>query len=162
MKNYRCLVVVGAQWGDEGKGKIVDVLAAEVASSRATRAAPTRGTPSTSKAMSSSFTRSRRASCTPSTRCLLGNGVVVDLEQFFEEIDALHDRGIEAEPRIGISGRAHLLLEYHKRSIRRARRPAAAPGSARRAAASGRPTRTRSRGQASAWPTCRTRPGRGR
>ena len=51
----------------------------------------------------------------PAKRCLLGNGVVLDLEQFFYELDALIARGIDAEPRIGISGRAHLLLEYHKR-----------------------------------------------
>jgi adenylosuccinate synthase len=48
-------------------------------------------------------------------RCLLGNGVVLDVEQFFEELDALAARGIDVQGRVGVSGRAHLLLEYHKR-----------------------------------------------
>ncbi|MEJ2503946.1 MAG: adenylosuccinate synthase, partial [Gemmatimonadota bacterium] len=51
----------------------------------------------------------------PDKRCLLGNGVVLDLDQFFEELDGIQVRGIVAEGRVGISGRAHLLLEYHKR-----------------------------------------------
>jgi adenylosuccinate synthase len=50
-----------------------------------------------------------------SKRCLLGNGVVLDIEQFFEELDALSARGIEVEGRVGVSGRAHLLLDYHKK-----------------------------------------------
>jgi adenylosuccinate synthase len=51
----------------------------------------------------------------PGKRCLLGNGVVLDVEQFFEELDALAARGIDVTGRVGVSGRAHLLLEYHKR-----------------------------------------------
>jgi adenylosuccinate synthase len=45
---------------------------------------------------------------------MLGNGVVMDPFQFFEELDALTARGIDAEGRLGVSGRAHLLLPYHK------------------------------------------------
>jgi adenylosuccinate synthase len=50
----------------------------------------------------------------PNRRCLLGNGVVLDPFQFFQELDKLTARGIDAAPRVGISGRAHLLLSYHK------------------------------------------------
>jgi adenylosuccinate synthase len=70
MKNYRCLVVVGAQWGDEGKGKIVDVLAADAGviaryqgganAGHTVHIGAADGAASTS----SSCTRSRPASCT--------------------------------------------------------------------------------------------------
>ena len=50
----------------------------------------------------------------PGTRCLLGNGLVLDPIQFFEEYDALRGRGIEVEGRVGVSWRAHLLLPYHR------------------------------------------------
>jgi adenylosuccinate synthase len=120
MKNYTCLVVVGAQWGDEGKGKIVDVLAAH-----ATVIARYQGGANAGHTVHigdgtggvEEFILHQIPSgiLHPDKRCLLGNGVVLDLEQFFEELDALEARGIDAEPRIGISGRAHLLLDYHKR-----------------------------------------------
>jgi len=47
-------------------------------------------------------------------RCLLGNGVVLDVEQFFHEYDALAARGIDLEGRVGVSHRAHVLLPYHR------------------------------------------------
>jgi adenylosuccinate synthase len=122
MKNYRCLVVVGAQWGDEGKGKIVDVLARHAGVIARYQGGANAGHTVHIEAadggggfdefilhqIPSGILHSEK-------RCLLGNGVVLDLEQFFEELDSLIARGIDAEPRIGISGRAHLLLEYHKR-----------------------------------------------
>jgi adenylosuccinate synthase len=50
----------------------------------------------------------------PAKHCLLGNGVVLDPFQFFEELDALEARGVDTAGRVGVSGRAHLLLPYHK------------------------------------------------
>ena len=47
-------------------------------------------------------------------RCLLGNGVVLDVQQFFQEYDALLERGINLEGRVGVSLRAQLLLPYHR------------------------------------------------
>ncbi|HUF49695.1 MAG TPA: adenylosuccinate synthase [Longimicrobiales bacterium] len=122
MKAYRCLVVVGAQWGDEGKGKIVDVLAAEAGVIARYQGGANAGhTVHIGDGSGGGSVEEFILHQIPSgilhaqKRCLLGNGVVLDLEQFFEELDALEARGIDAEPRIGISGRAHLLLEYHKR-----------------------------------------------
>lgn len=121
MKNYRCLVVVGAQWGDEGKGKIVDVLAAEAGViaryQGGANAGHTVHIGSEDGDSHEEFILHQIPSgiLHPEKRCMLGNGVVLDLEQFFQELDGLVSRGIDAEPRIGISGRAHLLLEYHKR-----------------------------------------------
>jgi adenylosuccinate synthase len=110
----RCAVVVGAQWGDEGKGKIVDVLAAQVGVIARYQGGANAG--HTVHVGGDEFILHQIPSgiLHKGTRCLLGNGVVVDLEQLFEELDALHARGINAEPQVGISGRAHLLLQYHK------------------------------------------------
>jgi adenylosuccinate synthase len=121
MKNYRCLVVVGAQWGDEGKGKIVDVLAAEATVIARYQGGANAGhtvhigSPDGDGYQEFILHQIPSGILHPDKRCLLGNGVVLDLEQFFEELDGLQDRGIDAEHRIGISGRAHLLLDYHKR-----------------------------------------------
>jgi adenylosuccinate synthase len=121
MKNYRCLVVVGAQWGDEGKGKIVDVLASHAGVIARYQGGANAGHTVHIDAADGPGFEEFILHQIPSgilhadKRCLLGNGVVLDLEQFFEELDHLTGRGIDAEPRIGISGRAHLLLEYHKR-----------------------------------------------
>ncbi|MGH7555118.1 MAG: adenylosuccinate synthase [Longimicrobiales bacterium] len=114
MNEFHCLVVVGAQWGDEGKGKIVDVLSSQVAIIARYQGGANAG--HTVNVGNEEFILHQIPSgiLHPDTRCLLGNGVVLDLDQFFEELDALRARGIEGEPRIGISGRAHLLLEYHK------------------------------------------------
>jgi adenylosuccinate synthase len=115
MKEFQCLVVVGAQWGDEGKGKIVDVLAAEVGVIARYQGGANAG--HTVEVGQDQFILHQIPSgiLHPDTRCLLGNGVVLDLAQFLEEMDGIRARGIEVEPRVGISGRAHLLLEYHKR-----------------------------------------------
>jgi adenylosuccinate synthase len=121
MKNYRCLVVVGAQWGDEGKGKIVDVLAGEAAVIARYQGGANAGHTVHIGTDGGDGHEEFILHQIPSgilhadKRCLLGNGVVLDLEQFFHELDGLIARGIEAEPRVGISGRAHLLLDYHKR-----------------------------------------------
>ncbi len=47
-------------------------------------------------------------------RCLLGNGVVLDIQQFFEEFDALAERGVDIQDRVGVSSRAQLLMPYHR------------------------------------------------
>ncbi|MFP4622713.1 MAG: adenylosuccinate synthase [Gemmatimonadota bacterium] len=114
MTTNQCTVVVGAQWGDEGKGKIVDVLAADAdivaryqGGANAGHTVDVAGDEFILHQIPSGILHGDK-------RCLLGNGVVLDLEQFFAELDGLQARGVAAEGRIGISGRAHLLLEYHK------------------------------------------------
>lgn len=110
-----CLVVVGAQWGDEGKGKIVDVLAAQVSIIARYQGGANAG--HTVHVGGEEFILHQIPSgiLHNGTRCLLGNGVVLDLEQFFEELDALSARGIDVGGRVGVSGRSHLLLEWHKK-----------------------------------------------
>lgn len=114
MNEHRCVVVVGSQWGDEGKGKIVDVLAEEVELVARYQGGANAG--HTVHVGSDEFVLHQIPSgiLHPRRRCLLGNGVVFDPFQFFEELDALTERGIDADGRVGVSGRAHLLLPYHK------------------------------------------------
>ena len=110
----RCTVVVGCQWGDEGKGKIVDVLAESADIVARYQGGANAG--HTVHVHGDEFILHQIPSgiLHPGTRCLLGNGVVLDLAKFFAEYDALTARGIELEGRIGISQRAHLLLPYHR------------------------------------------------
>ncbi|MGQ0561111.1 MAG: adenylosuccinate synthase [Gemmatimonadota bacterium] len=110
-----CQVVVGAQWGDEGKGKIVDVLAAEAAIIARYQGGANAG--HTVHVGGNEFILHQIPSgiLHEGTRCLLGNGVVLDIEQFFNELDSIRDRGIDVDGRVGVSGRAHLLLDYHKK-----------------------------------------------
>jgi adenylosuccinate synthase len=112
--NHRCIVVVGSQWGDEGKGKIVDVLAEEIDIVARYQGGANAG--HTVHVGTEEFILHQIPSgiLHPGRRCLLGNGVVVDPFQLFEEMDRLIERGIDAEERVGVSLRAHLLLPYHK------------------------------------------------
>ncbi len=112
--NLRCLVVVGAQWGDEGKGKLVDVL-----SERADLVVRYQGGANAGHTVvigESQFILRLIPSgiLHPTTTCVLGNGVVIDPESFFAELDGLAARGISTEGRIVVSDRAHLVLPYHK------------------------------------------------
>jgi adenylosuccinate synthase len=108
------VVIVGAQWGDEGKGKIVDLYTelAEVVVRYA-------GGPNAGhtlvvgdekvivRLLPSGILR-------PSTRCVLGQGMVIDPGVLLGEIDALRARGHERlEARLVVSDRAHLILPYH-------------------------------------------------
>lgn len=110
----RCVVIVGVQWGDEGKGKITDVLAEQ-----ATIVARYQGGANAGHTVlvgNEQFILHLIPSGAlyPDVRCLLGNGVVVDPWTLVEEIEMLAARGVDLEDRLGISRRAHLVLPYHK------------------------------------------------
>ena len=109
-----CSVVVGCQWGDEGKGKVVDVLAAGADVVARYQGGANAG--HTVHVGGREFVLHQIPSgiLHPSKRCLLGNGVVVDLGQFFAEYDRLAERGVDPGGRIGVSARAHVVLPHHK------------------------------------------------
>src|SRR3989442_5437272 len=108
-----CVVVVGAQWGDEGKGKIVDVLA-----ERADLVVRYQGGANaghTVHTAAGEFVLHQIPSgILQGAVCMVGNGVVLDPEQLFAELDALERRGVRTEHKLHISDRAHLTLPYHK------------------------------------------------
>ncbi len=110
----RTLVVVGAQWGDEGKGKLVDVLA-----ERADWVVRYQGGANAGHTVhigEASFVLHQIPSgiLHPGVRCAIGNGVVLDPDTLFHEIDELVDDGVDVEGRLYVSERAHLVLPYHK------------------------------------------------
>jgi adenylosuccinate synthase len=112
--NTRTIVVVGAQWGDEGKGKLVDVL-----SERADWVVRYQGGANAGHTVQigdKSFVLHQIPSgiLHPGVRCAIGNGVVLDVETLFAEIDELVADGVDVEGRLYVSDRAHLVLPYHK------------------------------------------------
>lgn len=107
-------VLVGCQWGDEGKGKIVDLL-----SERTDWVARFSGGPNaghTVKVGEETFVLHLIPSgiLRPGVRCVIGHGVVVDLDYLMQEIEALEKRGIRTRGRLFLSSGAHLLLPYHR------------------------------------------------
>jgi len=110
----RVVVVVGAQWGDEGKGKLVDVLAESADWVVRYQGGANAG--HTVDLGDRSFVLHQIPSgiLHPGVRCAIGNGVVLDPDTLFEEIDGLVQAGIDVEGRLYVSERAHLVLPYHK------------------------------------------------
>jgi len=112
--DLRCLVVVGAQWGDEGKGKVVDSLAEHADFVVRYQGGANAG--HTVDTDDGEFILQQIPSgiLHPRCRCVIGNGVVVDPETLFQEIDKLAARGVPMDGRLVVSDRAHLVLPYHK------------------------------------------------
>ncbi len=108
------LVVLGAQWGDEGKGKIVDLLSPRFhlvaryqGGHNAGHTVHVAGRKFVLRLLPSGILH-------PGTTCVIGNGVVVDPEALFAEVDQIQAVGVEVGERLVISNRAHLILPYHR------------------------------------------------
>jgi adenylosuccinate synthase len=111
----KSVVVVGTQWGDEGKGKIVDLLAPRAdlivrfqGGNNAGHTLVVGGEKTILHLIPSGVLH-------PQARCLIGNGVVVDPEVLTGEMDRLKAKGVDVGPgRVMLAERAHLILPYHK------------------------------------------------
>ncbi len=108
------IAVLGAQWGDEGKGKIVDLLTPHFSivaryqgGHNAGHTVYVGGAKFVLRLMPSGILH-------PGTTCVIGNGVVVDPAALFGEIDQLQALGVEVDGRLVVSNRAHLILPYHR------------------------------------------------
>src|SRR5260370_20192605 len=108
------LAVLGAQWGDEGKGKIVDLLTAHFSivaryqgGHNAGHTVYVNGAKFILRLVPSGILHS-------GITCVIGNGVVVDPKALFAEVDELAKNGIAVGNRIVISDKAHLILPYHR------------------------------------------------
>jgi len=109
-----CTVVVGAQWGDEGKGKIVDRLAAEADIVARYQAGPNAGHSIKRGSETLVLHLVPSGVLHEGKRCLIGNGAVVDLERLQEEVTSLEAAGLSVRDRLGVSGAAHVILPYHR------------------------------------------------
>src|SRR5262245_57373616 len=108
------LAVLGAQWGDEGKGKIVDLLAPRFdivaryqGGHNAGHTVYVGGKKFILRLIPSGILH-------PDVTCVIGNGLVVDLQALFAEIDELGAHGINVAGRLIVSDKAHLILPYHR------------------------------------------------
>ena len=108
------LAVLGAQWGDEGKGKIVDLLSPAFAVVARSQGGHNAG--HTVIVGGDEFILHLIPSgiLHPGVTCVIGNGVVVDPAALFAEIDQLHARGLDTTGRLLVSSRAHVILPYHR------------------------------------------------
>lgn len=109
------IVIIGAQWGDEGKGKVVDLLA-----DRFDIVSRYQGGHNAGHSVyvgDKAFVLRLLPSgiIHPDKTCVLGNGMVIDPKAFFEEVDQIAEKGISVTPdRLKVSSRAHLIMSYHR------------------------------------------------
>jgi adenylosuccinate synthase len=108
------LAILGAQWGDEGKGKIVDlitpgfsIVARYQGGHNAGHTVYVNGRKFVLRLIPSGILH-------PGVTCVIGNGVVVDPVALFAEIDELTTAGIDVDGRIVVSDKAHVILPYHR------------------------------------------------
>ena len=107
------VVVIGAQWGDEGKGKVVDLLMDKAQSvvrfqggHNAGHTLVVGGRKTVLHLIPSGILR-------PDVQCLIGNGVVLSPAKMLQELDALEANGVPARERLRVSEAAPLILDYH-------------------------------------------------
>lgn len=108
------IVIVGTQWGDEGKGKVVDLLAEHAdmvvrfqGGNNAGHTMVVEGEQFISHLVPSGILQGKT--------CLIGNGLVVDPALLLEEIDYLSSKGVDMSPdKLKISEKAHLIMPYHR------------------------------------------------
>jgi adenylosuccinate synthase len=108
------LVVVGTQWGDEGKGKIVDLLSEQADAVVRYQGGHNAGHTVVLGREAFILHLIPSGILHPGKRCVIGNGVVVDPAALIEEAGQLEKRGITIRGRINISSSAHLIMPYHK------------------------------------------------
>ena len=130
-------IVIGAQWGDEGKGKIVDLLAPTVDIVARYQGGANAGHTiqwTTADGVEETFVLHLIPSGIfhAGTVCVVGNGVVIDPAAFMDEVRAVEARGFSVAGRLKVSHTAHLIMPYHKALDRAQERAADAdePGSA--------------------------------
>lgn len=108
------IVVLGAQWGDEGKAKMVDVLTEQVDVVARYQGGSNAGHTVVTGGRQFVFHQIPSGILHPGKTCLIGNGVVLDVPALLSEIDDLIAGGVRVEGRLVVSDRAHLLMPYHR------------------------------------------------
>jgi adenylosuccinate synthase len=107
------IVIVGAQWGDEGKGKVVDLLAERADAVIRFQGGNNAGHTIVREGEKFALHLIPSGILYPGKRCIIGNGVVIDPGVLTGEIDGLRARGIDMSS-LRISANAHLIMPYHK------------------------------------------------
>jgi len=107
-------VVVGSQWGDEGKGKIVDLLTERVDIVARYGGGPNAGHTICIGDVRFALHHIPSGILRDNVLCVIGNGVVIEPASLIKEIDDLRAAGVRVEENLRISDRAHLILPYHR------------------------------------------------
>ncbi|MPZ20429.1 MAG: adenylosuccinate synthase [Luteitalea sp.] len=108
------IAVLGAQWGDEGKGKIVDLLTPHFGIVCRYQGGHNAGHTVYAKGRKFVLRLLPSGILQPDVICVLGNGVVIDPQALFGEIEELQRAGVMVDNRLVISSKAHLILPYHR------------------------------------------------
>ena len=114
MKTSKTAVVVGAQWGDEGKGKIVDVLSERFKVVARYSGGHNAGHTVTIHGKKFILQLIPCGVLREGCRGVIGNGVVLDPVAFMKEVDALRATGVHVDGNLFVSNRAHVILPYHR------------------------------------------------
>lgn len=107
-------VLVGCQWGDEGKGKIVDILAERCSIVARYQGGANAGHTVVLGDDKHILHLLPTGILRPGVTCLLGNGMVIDPDAFAKELAAVQEAGFDVAGRLFVSPRAHVVLPYHK------------------------------------------------
>ncbi|NNF07180.1 MAG: adenylosuccinate synthase [Candidatus Eisenbacteria bacterium] len=107
-------MILGTQWGDEGKGKIVDLLSDDADVVVRFQGGPNAGHTLVVDGETTVLHLVPSGILHPKTDCVIGNGVVLNLDGLFQELDELKSKGVNTEGRLWISDRAHLILPGHR------------------------------------------------
>lgn len=107
-------IIVGAQWGDEGKGKIVDVLSEHADIVARYQGGANAGHTLVHKGKKTVLHLIPSGILRDGVQCVIGNGVVIDPVALKEEIAMLEQSGVDVRGRLFISHKAHLIMPYHK------------------------------------------------
>ena len=114
LRTGKTAVVVGAQWGDEGKGKIVDVLSERFKVVARYSGGHNAGHTVTIKGQKFILQLIPCGVLREGCRGVIGNGVVLDPFAFMKEVDALRATGVKVDGNLFVSNRAHVILPYHR------------------------------------------------
>lgn len=109
-------VVLGSQWGDEGKGKLVDILCEDVEVCARCQGGNNAGHTIVVGDVKYDFHMLPSGLVNPKCLNLVGSGVVVHLPSLFSELEQLEAKGLECRDRLFISSRAHLVFDFHQRT----------------------------------------------
>ena len=107
-------VIVGAQWGDEGKGKVIDILSKDVDFVVRYQGGNNAGHTVIKSCGEFILHLIPSGILHPRVKCVIGNGVVVDPQALLKEVDELEAKGFDVKGRLFVSDRAHLILPYHR------------------------------------------------
>jgi adenylosuccinate synthase len=114
MQKATATIVVGAQWGDEGKAKVIDYLTERADIVVRFQGGSNAGHTVNAGGRKYVFHLVPSGIISQGKICVIGNGVVFDVEEFLAELDGLSGAGISVDGRLFVSDLAHLVLPYHR------------------------------------------------